>query len=102
MGNLFLSAVVVLLLLTVFVGYLLFPADGGEIFVRENCDKCHTLRGEGLGTIDLTDITQRRSRTWIREQIIDGRRHDPQSGMPRFGHLPEKDIKALTDHLEGE
>ena len=102
MGNLFLSAVVVLLLLTVFVGYSLFPPAGGEIFVRENCDKCHTLRGKGIGVIDLTDVTQRRSRTWIREQIIDGRRHDPQSGMPRFGHLPGKEIKALIDHLEGE
>ncbi len=102
MGKLFLAAVVVLLLLTVFVGYLLFPPDGGEVFVRENCDKCHTLRGKGLGTIDLTDVTQRKSRTWIREQIIDGRRHDPQSGMPRFGHLPEKEIKALIDYLEGE
>jgi cbb3-type cytochrome oxidase cytochrome c subunit len=86
----------------VWLGYLGASApDGAELFVRENCDKCHTLRGEGLGTHNLTGISERRSRTWLRDQIVNPRLHDPHPGMPSFAHLSRREVEALIDYLDG-
>jgi len=62
--------------------------DATGIFKSE-CVKCHSYKGIGSGIIDLSDVTEYRSDTWIRDQIEDSRRHDPNSGMPRF-------VDALT------
>lgn len=74
------------------------PKDARSLFESE-CTKCHTFKGIGSGIIDLSNVTTRRSDTWIKDQIIDARRHDPNSGMPRFGFLPEKQIDELIEFL---
>ncbi|NIM04857.1 MAG: c-type cytochrome, partial [Armatimonadetes bacterium] len=82
--------------------YFASEPDGAEIFKRENCVKCHSLRGQGIGVRDLTDVANRRSREWMRDQIVNPRLHDPHPGMPSFAHLSRRELSALIDHLEGK
>jgi cbb3-type cytochrome oxidase cytochrome c subunit len=107
MGRRFIPAllvvVAVITLIGYYVGYYIATAsDGAEVFKRENCGKCHSLRGEGIGLIDLTGISGRRSRAWMRDQIVNPRLHDPHPGMPSFAHLSDREIAALIDYIEGE
>jgi len=76
--------------------------DARGIFKSE-CVKCHTYKGIGSGIIDLSDVTQYRSDTWIRDQIEDSRRHDPNSGMPRFvDALTSAEIDMLIKFLHSD
>jgi mono/diheme cytochrome c family protein len=73
--------------------------DAKGIFKSE-CVKCHSFKGIGSGIIDLDDVTGYRSDTWIRDQIEDSRRHDPNSGMPRFvDALTSTEIDMLIQFL---
>lgn len=74
------------------------PRNAEGLFKSE-CVKCHSYKGIGSGIIDLSDVTSYRSDTWIKDQIIDARRHDPNSGMPRFGFLEESQIDSLVEFL---
>jgi len=75
--------------------------DGASLFQKEGCINCHRFKGEG-GSIcpDLTDVTRKRSDKWIRQQIKDSGVNYPNSTMPGFGHLSEKEIQALIDYLK--
>ena len=75
--------------------------EGAVIFEREFCVKCHTLRGHGMGVINITGVTERRSRAWIMDQLTDARLHSSRSGMPRFGHLSHAEKNALIKYLAG-
>lgn len=72
---------------------------GGDVFQQAGCVKCHVFGGIGLGTIDLTEVTKRHSDDWIHEQIIRPSSHNPNTGMPSFAHLPEKDIASLIKYF---
>ena len=71
-------------------------------FFQQNCTKCHVLRGQGIGVVDLTDVSERKSRRWIRDQIVNPRMHDEHPGMPSFAHLSLSEVEALIDYIEGE
>jgi cbb3-type cytochrome oxidase cytochrome c subunit len=73
--------------------------DGKTIFRQEGCTSCHVLRGTGFGAIDLSDVTERKTDAWIRDQIKNARLHDPDSGMPGFGHLEDRELDALVGFL---
>jgi len=73
--------------------------DGETIFKEEGCVKCHVFHNIGMGVINLNNVTKQRSDTWIRDQITDARIHDPGSGMPRFGYLPDEEISNLINFL---
>ncbi len=74
--------------------------DGAKLFEKEGCNKCHRFKGVG-GSIcpDLTDVKNRRSREWIHQQLKDPSKNNPNSKMPSFGHLSEKEIQAIIDYL---
>jgi cbb3-type cytochrome oxidase cytochrome c subunit len=74
--------------------------DGKALFEKEGCNKCHRFKGVG-GSIcpDLTDVKSRRSREWIHQQLTDPSVNNPDSKMPSFGHLSEKEKQALIDYL---
>ena len=75
------------------------PKDAKGVFKSE-CVKCHSFKGIGSGIIDLDDVAEYRSDTWIRDQIEDARRHDPNSGMPRFvDALTSAEIDMLIQFL---
>lgn len=76
--------------------------DAKGIFKSE-CATCHKFRGIGSGIIDLSDITERRSDIWIKDQIEDARRHDESSGMPRFRDaLTGEQIDSLVQFLHSK
>lgn len=94
-----------LLLNTVFLGLFFFAGcaapDGAKIFDRENCRACHRFKGKG-GSIcpDLTDVKNRRSDAWIRQQLKDSSVNNPDSTMQSYDHLSEKEIQAIIDYLK--
>ncbi|VAX26671.1 hypothetical protein MNBD_NITROSPIRAE02-954 [hydrothermal vent metagenome] len=75
--------------------------DGASLFQKEGCINCHRFKGAG-GSIcpDLTDVASKRSDAWLRQQIKDPGVNYPDSTMPGFGHLSEKEIQALIDYLK--
>ncbi len=70
------------------------------MFKSNDCIACHTINGKG-GSVgpNLTYVGQRRSRSYIIEQILNPKSHNSNTAMPSFAHLPEKDINDLADYL---
>jgi len=83
------------------MGCALTASDGAKLFTRERCIYCHTFKGQGA-TIgpDLTEVTKRRSDSWIRDQIRNPKLHNPQPGMPGHEYLSTKEINALIKFLK--
>ena len=80
-----------------------FGSKGAQIFQREKCMDCHTLKGKG-GAVgpNLTTVGSRRTRDYIYQQIKDPKSHNPRTEMPSYGErIPEQDIHALADYLAG-
>jgi mono/diheme cytochrome c family protein len=75
---------------------------GEAIFKAQGCSACHMLGGFG-GTIgpDITKVGSRRSKEWIEDQIKNPKAHNPNSIMPSFAKLSEKDREDLADYLSG-
>lgn len=97
---------IIVIISIVGIGAVIFLAlfhdgkNGRGIFMREGCNTCHMLRGEGGGAgPDLTDVMKRRGRWWIRNQIRDPRSHDPASRMPSYSHLSFEEIRSLISYL---
>ena len=70
---------------------------------KGNCFTCHDYKGAHLaGNIGpaLNDISKRKSRKEIYDQIWDATKANPNSSMPPFGRhevLSNKDIDAVTE-----
>jgi cbb3-type cytochrome oxidase cytochrome c subunit len=75
--------------------------DGAKLFSNQGCVDCHSFKGKG-GQIcpDLTEVSRRRSDGWIRVQIKDAKKHNPNSRMPGFGHLSYREISAIIRYLK--
>ncbi|MDA8432089.1 MAG: c-type cytochrome [Nitrospiraceae bacterium] len=74
--------------------------DGEHLFRTVGCMNCHSFRGEGGEMApDLTGVTGRRSDGWIREQIENSKRHNPDSRMPSFSFLSGRQISAIIRYL---
>ncbi len=101
-SRLFVSLAVVAGLIASYALIRYAEPDGRALFEEQNCVKCHVLRGHGFGFIDLSNVTGYRTRTWLKAHIRSPRQHDPTIGMPSFGHLSDRQIDALVDHLEGK
>jgi cytochrome c oxidase subunit 2 len=87
--------------------------QGADIFAREGCGACHTIRGtEHAGRVgpDLTHVGSRLSlgagrlapspanfADWIAEPGS----FKPGVQMPGFGHLPRADLAALGTYMAG-
>ncbi|MBI4684458.1 MAG: cytochrome c [Nitrospirae bacterium] len=75
--------------------------DGSEIFKREGCINCHSFKGRGGSAgPDLTSITEIKDSHWIRNQIKNPKKHNPNSRMPEFRDLSWKEIQALIKYLK--
>jgi len=83
---------------------------GTDVFFREGCAGCHTVRGvEAVGVLgpDLTHLASRRTigaarlpntRENLRLWITEGQSVKPGNVMPEF-QLPQEDMDALLDFL---
>jgi nitric oxide reductase subunit C len=78
------------------------PDPGEAVFKSQGCKACHKIGSVG-GTVgpDLTHVGSRRDNTWIKIQIKYPKAHNPNSIMPSFGKLHQKDIEELSDYLSG-
>ena len=88
--------------LIVLTGFIASCApDGAKLFQKEGCINCHRYKGVG-GSIcpDLTDVTKRRSEAWIRQQLKDPTMNNPNSKMPGFSYLSDKEIDAIINYLK--
>ena len=77
-------------------------AQGGEqLFKSQNCSGCHRINNAG-GTIG-PDLSQEglsgRTRDWLTTQIRNPKAHSPESIMPAFTSLSEKEVNDLVDYL---
>ena len=70
------------------------PARGREIFAL-NCATCHGLEAAGEVGPDLSNVSERKSRVALIEQVISGR----TPPMPQF-QPNEKDMADLLSFLE--
>ncbi len=100
--NIVISAIVVAILLIIVFLISRKEPQGALLFKSNGCIKCHAIKGKG-GSVgpDLTYVGQRRSRSYIVEQIVNPKSHNPDTAMTSFAHLPEKDINDLADYLSG-
>lgn len=73
---------------------------GQRLYQSLGCSGCHMINGIG-GTTgpDLTTVGTRRDREWILGHFKDPKAFVPNSAMPSFGHLSERDLKDLTDYM---
>jgi mono/diheme cytochrome c family protein len=97
---------------------------GRKLFYSNGCNYCHTQyvravdNGMGpvsqggdyaydqpltLGSIrtgpDLAYIGRKRSQQWEIDHLKDPRQYSPMSVMPRFGFLPDSDLRAISEYL---
>ncbi len=77
------------------------PSRGETLYRDNSCSTCHALNGVG-GTTgpDLTHVGSRRDADWIYKHFKNPDALTPGSFMPTFGHLPEDDLKTLSEYLE--
>jgi len=80
----------------------LHTPDGARLFREKGCINCHSYKGQGGETApDLTAVTERRSKSWIRRQVRDPKSHNPNSAMPAFKDLSNREINAIIKYLSG-
>jgi ubiquinol-cytochrome c reductase cytochrome b subunit len=72
---------------------------GARIFAANACGSCHSVNGVG-GTLapPLNGISQRRSREWVAQHLMDPKSQTPGSIMPPF-HFTERDRDLLISYL---
>jgi mono/diheme cytochrome c family protein len=98
--NIIIGAFGVAILLIIMLTIFRKEPRGALLFKNKNCIECHTINGKG-GSVgpNLTYVGQRRSRSYIIEQMINPKSHNANTAMPSFAHFPEKDINDLADYL---
>ena len=80
-----------------------FVSSGKELFAKNQCMGCHTLRGSG-GNVGpgLDEVFARRSIDFVKSQIQNPRQNNPTSIMPGY-NFSEADLKRIIEYLrDGE
>jgi hypothetical protein len=74
---------------------------GGWLFFAHVCVECHTVHGAGGDRgPELTAVATRHDRAWIRTQILEPKRHQPDGDMPAFaGKIDAGELEELLDYL---
>jgi nitric oxide reductase subunit C len=75
---------------------------GEAVYKAQGCSACHMIAGVG-GKVgpDLSQVGKRHDNEWIEAQLMDPKSHSPQSIMPSFARLSEKDRDDLAHYLAG-
>ncbi|HTG00633.1 MAG TPA: cytochrome c [Nitrospirota bacterium] len=75
-------------------------AEGKKVFQSNRCPECHTINGKGGSAApNLSNVGSRRTPEFIRQQIRDSKINYPNTNMPSFKNLSDKDMNALVDYL---
>lgn len=90
-----------LIMVTVILFSFGCSVNGASLYQKEGCNNCHKFKGTG-GSIgpNLTGVTKRRSDKWLKQQIKNSGVNNPNSTMPGFEHLSDKEIQALINYLK--
>ncbi len=77
-------------------------SSGEAVYKAQGCSACHMLDGVG-GNVgpDLSRVGKKRDKEWIEQQLRNPKSHNPQSIMPSFNKLSEKDLDDLAIYLAG-
>ncbi len=77
-------------------------SPGQAVYKAQGCSACHMLDGVG-GNVgpDLSRVGNKRDKEWIEQQLRNPKSHNPQSIMPSFNKLSEKDLDDLASYLAG-
>lgn len=97
-----LAAAVLLALVVVLARSTIFLPDGKTLFIKQGCVRCHTFRGVGQGPINISNVSQKWSDVRLRDQIKNPRVNNPDTGMPNFGQLSDRQVDALIEFLHGK
>jgi ubiquinol-cytochrome c reductase cytochrome b subunit len=76
---------------------------GAALFRSLGCRACHRVNGTG-GTVgpDLSNEALRHHpRSWLKAQVRDPGSHFPDSAMPAFDQLGDRQLSELADYLSG-
>jgi len=75
---------------------------GEAVYKAQGCSACHTIAGVG-GAVgpDLSHVARKRDKEWIEAQLKNPKAHNPQSIMPSFSKLSDKDLDDLASYLAG-
>lgn len=75
--------------------------NGADLFRNQGCIGCHSFKGKGgQACPDLTAVKGRRSDEWIRVQIKNPGKHNPNTRMPAFDNLSYREISAIIRYLK--
>ncbi len=98
--NIIIGAIGVALFLIIMLAIFRKEPRGALLFKSNDCIACHAINGKGgAAGPDLSSVGERRSREYIMKQIRDPKSLNPDTAMPSFARLPEKDINDLADYL---
>ena len=77
-------------------------STGEAVYKAQGCSACHIIAGVG-GKVgpDLSTIGKVRDKEWIAVQLKSPKSHNPESIMPSFSKLSQKDLDDLADYLAG-
>jgi mono/diheme cytochrome c family protein len=88
-------------LLIIYFTMIQGAANGEKLFKNQGCINCHSFKGKGGEACpDLTSVKNRRSDSWIRDQIGNSKQHNPNSMMPVFDNLSRGEINAIIRYLK--
>jgi ubiquinol-cytochrome c reductase cytochrome b subunit len=77
---------------------------GSELFKSQGCPRCHTLSGkrsDKQGPDLVMSLSKKKaSREWLWIQLVNPRRHNPQSLMPSYAKLNDQKLHSLIAFLE--
>lgn len=94
------SLILVLSILALgFIFYISIP-DGEGLITRLGCGQCHSINNkDGLFAPALSKASKNRSYLWLRAQIKNPKRHNPNSAMPSYDYLSEIEIYSIIRYL---
>lgn len=75
---------------------------GESVYKAQGCSACHMIAGVG-GKVgpELSRVGGMHDTKWIEDQLRNPKAHNPESIMPSFAKLSEKDLDDLAHYLAG-
>ncbi len=91
----------VILTSTVLPGHTVAAADFDPVMLIQGCRACHII-GAGGGTLGppLKGIGRRLNPQQLHRRLVEPQQLNPETQMPDYSHLPERDIDQLIRALQ--
>jgi decaprenylphospho-beta-D-ribofuranose 2-oxidase len=70
---------------------------GEQLFYGIGCTGCHSVTKPD----NSISAAHKRTPQWLREQLVSPQTHNPQTSMPSYARLSERNIRLLIEYLQG-